>query len=547
MTSHLLWTLVALQLAMGAFDIVYHHELVERLPWRRSQAHELTLHGVRDGLYAVLFLTLGWFEVHGFWAVLLIAVLIAEIVITLMDFVEEDVTRKLPASERIAHTLMALNYGAIVVLLLPILVGWATMPTAIVPAWYGVATIVASLASVGIVISGLRDVMASRRMRRLLPSDAAALADTLPGRQHVLITGATGFIGRRLVEALTSAGHEVTVLTRDPVKAATLRPPLRIVTSLAQIPSDVRIDTIVNLAGEPTGNALWTRRKRRKILSSRLRATREVVRLIARLRERPAVLISGSAIGWYGLWQDETLTEFDGGKRCFTHRVCEAWEREAKRAQRLGVRVVRLRIGLVLGIEGGMLGQLLIPYEFGLGGPMGSGRQWMSWIERDDLVRLIAHVIATPSLTGALNATAPNPVTNAAFARALGRALWRPALFRMPATVLHHLGGAFADELMLGGQRVIPDKALASGFTFSHETLRDALDAILGNAPVADLEPHRLVAEVPPQAPRSAPAEQAVHQPAVDASAAASGLLGSLGGRRRLHIGGRRVQGLLHD
>ena len=123
----LLWTLVALQLAMGAFDIVYHHELMERLPWRRSQGHELALHGVRDGLYAVLFVMLGWFEVHGIWAVLLIAVLVAEIVITLMDFVEEDLTRKLPASERIAHTLMALNYGAIVVLLLPILVGWATM------------------------------------------------------------------------------------------------------------------------------------------------------------------------------------------------------------------------------------------------------------------------------------------------------------------------------------------------------------------------------------------------------------------------------------
>ena len=180
-----------------------------------------------------------------------------------------------------------------------------------------------------------------------------------------------------------------------------MRPPLRLVTNLAQIPDDARIDAVINLAGEPIGNGLWTRRKRRKILSSRLRITRAVVRLIARLQQRPAVLVSGSAIGWYGLWQDETLTEFDGGKRCFTHRVCEAWEREARKAQRLGVRVVRLRIGLVLGIEGGMLSRLLLPFEFGLGGPIGSGRQWMSWIERDDLVRLIAHVIATPSLTGA--------------------------------------------------------------------------------------------------------------------------------------------------
>jgi uncharacterized protein (TIGR01777 family) len=518
MTSHLLWTLVALQLAMGAFDIIYHHEITERLAWRRSQHHELALHGVRDGLYAVLFVALGWSEVHGVWAILLIAVLIAEIVITLMDFVEEDLTRKLPASERIAHTLMALNYGAIVVLVLPILIGWAAMPTAIVPAWYGAATVVASFAAVCIVFSGARDFLASRRMQRLPSPDADALVEALPPRQHVLVTGATGFIGSRLVEALTSAGHDVTVLTRDPAKAAALRPPLRIVTDLRQIPDDTRIDAVINLAGEPTGNALWTRRKRRKILSSRLRMTRAVYRLIARLEQRPAVMVSGSAVGWYGLWQDETLTEFDGGKRCFTHRVCDAWEREARKAQRLGVRVVRLRIGVVLGIEGGMLSQLLTPFEFGLGGPIGSGRQWMSWIERDDLVRLIAHVIATPSFTGPVNATAPIPVTNAVFAQALGRALKRPALLRVPAAVLHHVAGAFADELMLGGQRVIPDKALLSGFVFRHETVRSALDAILGNAAATRPMPSPGSRSASPS-PRSAPAEQLVDQPAVEPAA----------------------------
>ena len=349
------------------------------------------------------------------------------------------------------------------------------------------------------------------RRRRAIRGDAAVLVEALPPRQRVLITGATGFIGCRLVEALVSAGHEVTVLTRDPAKAATLNPPRRIVTDLGQIASDTRIDAVVHLAGEPTGNALWTRRKRRKILSSRLRVTRAVNRLIARLEQRPAVLVSGSAIGWYGLWQDEALTEFDGGKRCFSHRLCEAWELEAKKAQRLGVRVVRLRIGLVLGIDGGMLRQMLTPFELGLGGPFGSGRQWMSWIERDDVVRLIVHTIATPSLTGAVNATAPAPVTNAEFARTLGAALRRPAFIRVPAFVLHHLAGAFADELMLGGQRVIPDKVQMSGFVFRHETLRSALDAILGNAP--------MVRPLPSPAARSAPAEQLVDQPSVEAAA----------------------------
>jgi uncharacterized protein (TIGR01777 family) len=346
--------------------------------------------------------------------------------------------------------------------------------------------------------------------RHAMPSQAAMLVEALPPRQHVLVTGGTGLIGCRLVEALAGAGHDVTVLTRDPVKAAVLRPPLRIVTNLAQIPNDARIDAVINLAGEPTGT-LWTRRKKRMILSSRLRVTRAIVGLIARLQQRPGVLISGSAIGWYGLWQDETLTEFDGGKRCFSHRLCESWEREAKKAKRLGVRVVRLRIGLVLAIEGGMLSRLLLPFELGLGGPFGSGAQWMSWIERDDLVRLIAHVIATSSITGPVNATAPAPVTNAEFAQALGRALKRPALIRLPAFVLHHLGGAFADELMLGGQRVIPDKAQASGFKFRHETLVGALDAILGNAPATR--------PIPSPGARSAPAEQLVDQPAVDPAA----------------------------
>jgi uncharacterized protein len=195
------------------------------------------------------------------------------------------------------------------------------------------------------------------------------------------------------------------------------------------------------------------------------------------------VLISGSAVGWYGLWQDEALTEFDGGKACFTRRVCETWERTARAAERHGVRVVRLRIGLVLGTDGGLLSRLLTPFEFGLGGRSGSGRQWMSWIERDDLVRLIAHAIATPSLSGPVNATAPAPVTNKVFTQELARALRRPAFLWIPSALLHRVAGDFADELLLGGQRVLPDKAETSGFRFRHPTLRHALSAILGARP----------------------------------------------------------------
>lgn len=480
MTSQVLWTLIAIQLAMGAFDTLYHHELTERLPWRASQRHELALHSVRDLLYALVFVAIGWFETHGVWAIVLLAILAVEVIITLMDFVEEDLSRALPASERVAHTLLAVNYGAILMLLVPILLEWSHRPTALKPATYGFWSILTLLAAAGLVTWGLRDAFASRRAQRLVPGRAAELvAAILPERRHVLVTGATGFIGSRLVAALAGAGHQVTVLTRDPRKAAGLAPPFRLITSLDQIASDSAIDTIVNLAGEPVGDALWTVGKRRRCLRSRLKLTREVVRLIGRLERKPPLLINGSAIGWYGLWQDEQLTEFDGGKSCFTHRLCDAWERMAMRAQRHGTRVVRLRIGLVLGTEGGMLGRLLTPFEFGLGGPIGSGRQWMSWIERDDLIRLIAHIMVTPKLNGAVNATAPVPVRNADFARELGRALRRPAFLPMPAAPLRLLGD-FADELLLGGQQVLPDKALESGFQFRHETLRNALAAMLG-------------------------------------------------------------------
>jgi uncharacterized protein (TIGR01777 family) len=293
------------------------------------------------------------------------------------------------------------------------------------------------------------------------------------------VTGATGFVGSRLVAALTGAGHQVIALVRNPAKAETLAPPITVITSLDQLPDEAAIDAIVNLAGEPISNGSWTEARRRKIVESRINMTGEVVRLIARLKNKPAVLVSGSAIGWYGLWQDQVLSESATSHVCFSHELCDAWEQAAHSAEVHGVRVVCLRIGLVLGTDGGLITRMLTPFEFGLGGPLGSGRQWMSWIERDDLVRLIAHVIVRSDITGPVNATAPIPVTNNTFTAELARRLHRPAIFRIPDALLRRLGGDFASELLLGGQRVIPNKALSNGFVFRHETLRSAFDAIL--------------------------------------------------------------------
>jgi len=450
MTSTVLWSLIAIQIAMGAFDTLYHHELTERLAWRPSQRRELLLHGVRNLLYALLFVSLGWFELRGVFADIITAIL-------------------------------ALNYGAILVLLVPVLLSWAHEPTGVVRSYHQNWSWLAAVAAAAVIALGLRDLAAAFRTTRLAPKAAGALMTALPRNQTVLVTGATGFVGSRLVGALVAQGHSVIALTRDPKKALALPPPFRVVTDLEQIPSDTKIDAVVHLAGESISGGLWTERRKRAVIQSRVDITRAVEALVARLAHRPAAFVNASAIGWYGLRGDEALTEFGDFRSCFSHDSCEACEAAALKLMRLGIRVVNLRVGLVLGTEGGLLARLLTPFEFGLGGPIGSGRQWMSWIARDDLVRLIAHAIVTPSLTGPVNATAPAPVRNREFARELGSALHRPAFLPLPALPLRLLGGDFAKELLLGGQCVLPHKALKSGFAFRHPELRGALQSILGN------------------------------------------------------------------
>ena len=306
----------------------------------------------------------------------------------------------------------------------------------------------------------------------------AELAEVLGSRQEVLVTGGTGFVGSRLVAALAAAGHSVTVLSRKTVGSARLPAGVKLVTSVDAIPADARINAVVNLAGEPLANGLWTKAKRARIIGSRIDVTEACLELIERLTVRPDVFISASAIGWYGLRRDEELTEASSGTDCFSRQVCVAIEAAASKAEALGLRTVRLRIGLVLAAEGGLLGRMVLPFKLGLGGPFGRGRHWMSWIHRDDLVRLICHCIANSALSGPVNGTAPTPVRNRDFTRALGKALHRPALLPVPALPLEWVLGDFAKELLLGGQRVLPEAALNSGFTYRCPQLDAALKAI---------------------------------------------------------------------
>jgi uncharacterized protein (TIGR01777 family) len=404
---------------------------------------------------------------------------IIEIALTLWDFVTEDRTRDLPATERVTHTLLAINGGAFLALMVPGLAIWGAQPTAIVRVangWIGWAL---ALCGLGLVVWAWRDWTRHKALSR-----SAAMAEDrfppLPPHSAILVTGGTGFIGSRLCAVLVEAGHDVTVLTRAQRHARGLDPRVRVIDSLDGIDSDRAFDAIVNLAGASIASRPWTARRKRLLIASRVEMTRKLAALVARLERRPRVLVNGSAIGIYGVDEERIFTESDDGADCFSRALCRAWENAALEFERLGVRVCRLRIGLVLAASGGVLGQLLLPFEFGLGGPIGNGRQWMSWIHRDDVVGLILHAIGHDNVAGALNATAPEPVTNRDFVRALGRALHRPAFLPLPALPLRIAMGDMAQELLLSGQRVLPARALETGYRFRFPALAGALQEIVG-------------------------------------------------------------------
>jgi len=324
----------------------------------------------------------------------------------------------------------------------------------------------------------MHDLASSARFTSHPSESPAALVSALSGHHTVLVTGGTGFVGSRLVEALLDAGHYAIVLSRRPGRAA-VPGKAWTVGGLDAIPGDTRIDAIVNLAGEPISNGLWTAAKRQRIITSRVDMIGACLKLIQRLTARPKVFVTASAIGWYGIRGDEPLDESSEGAACFSREVCLAIEDAAERVEAAGLRTVRLRIGLVLDRAGGMLGRMWAPFKLGLGGPFGRGGHWMSWIHRDDLIRLISHCIARPDLSGPVNGTAPQPVRNIEFVRSLGKALRRPAVIPVPALPLKLALGQFAEELLLGGQRVHPVKAQASGFAFRYPELDMALHAIL--------------------------------------------------------------------
>jgi uncharacterized protein (TIGR01777 family) len=300
----------------------------------------------------------------------------------------------------------------------------------------------------------------------------------------VVIAGGTGFLGQPLAHALSAAGSEVVILTRGipPARAGSLRFVAWSPTG-GSGPWSAELEdatAVINLAGESIASRRWSAEHKRQILSSRVQTTRALVAAVLASTRPPHVFISGSAVGYYGPRGDETVTEEQPAGSDFLAKVCEAWESEASGAGKSS-RVICVRTGLVLDRDGGALPQMLLPFKLGAGGPLGSGRQYWPWIHRDDWVALLRWTIDTSAVAGPVNATAPNPVTNAEFAKALGRAMHRPAFMPAPAFALRVAVGEMADPLLLSGQRAIPAKAQRLGFAFRHTQVDGALKAIFRN------------------------------------------------------------------
>jgi uncharacterized protein (TIGR01777 family) len=291
---------------------------------------------------------------------------------------------------------------------------------------------------------------------------------------RVLVTGAGGLIGSALIPALAAAGHSVIRLVRARPRAAD---------EFRWDPESGLLDpaaladcqAVIHLAGASIAGGRWTRRRKAAIRESRVAGTRLLAGALARALPAPRVMICASAIGYYGDRGDETLDESGGPGEGFLAGVARDWEAAAEPATAAGIRVVQLRQGVVLSLLGGALPRLALPFRLGVGGPLGSGRQWMSWITLDDLVAVYGHTLARPDLAGPVNAVTPNPVTQAEVARTLGRVLGRPSWLPTPAWALRVALGEMGAELLLASQRVSPARLIATGFAFRHPGLEDAL------------------------------------------------------------------------
>ncbi|QPN43346.1 TIGR01777 family protein [Priestia aryabhattai] len=465
-------TLLLFQGFLGALDTLYHHELTVALPQRHSARLELAIHAVRSCFYGVLFLGIAHVAFQGVWAIVVAVLFALEIGLTLWDFVVEDRSRKLPAVERIMHTVLAINAGAFFALYGTQLLEWSRFPSGLAAIDLGWQGWLLTLFAVGVTASGIRDGLAALRMQRkgLPPNPFAGTA-----YKQVLVTGGTGFIGEALVSQLLDAGHTVTVLARDPLRAAYLFDGrARCVRELGKLGYGERYDVVINLAGAPVAGPRWSARRQAQLLASRVATTEALLDWLKHAVHKPTVWIQASAIGYYGVRDGSELLDETASKgKGFMAELCARWEAAAQPAAAMSVRQVVLRLGIVFG-PGGALPALLMPLRLGFGGRMGEGRQVMSWVHRDDVLQVMARAMDDSSLSGTYNLVAPEPVSQAQFVEAAGALLKRPVWLNIPAAPVRLLAGEMA-ELFFDGQRVQPSRLQQAGHCFKYPTLASAL------------------------------------------------------------------------
>ena len=296
---------------------------------------------------------------------------------------------------------------------------------------------------------------------------------------HIFITGGTGLIGRRLCKALLAEGHELTVFSRNPASVPVkCGAGVHALGSLTEWHPALGFDAVINLAGEPIIDKRWSAQRKRVLWDSRVTLTEELVRRIAAAEHKPSVLLSGSAVGYYGNGGDLMLDEASGTGVGFAAELCKAWEDAARVAESVGVRVCLLRTAPVLSNDGGMLGRMLPPFRLGLGARLGNGKQWMSWVHIEDYAAMVLRLLRDEQAHGPYNMAAPNPVTNAEFTATLAAVLHRPAFFVAPAALLKLAMGESA-SLLLEGQRVLPRKMEAAQQRFTFPTLAEALRDVI--------------------------------------------------------------------
>lgn len=481
MNMHLVFAIMGFQALVGAFDNFWHHELQARLPQRISARYELRLHAAREAIYGLLFAGLAWLQWQGWWVLLPASLLLVEMFITIADFLEEDRSRKLPPLERALHTVLAVSYGLLLGAIGPLFWQAWHLPSQLSLTSYGAWSWLFSVASVAVLIWSLRNALAARQLGRAAGAAAAdpdrSLQPQALGGSTVLVTGATGFIGTALVERLAREGRRVIVLTRDPLQArAGFAQTVWCVQQLSDIPSETRIDAVVSLAGAAILGAPWTQARRRLLLDSRLHIAAQLHQLMQRLERKPEVLITASAVGYYGVPEHrQALTEEAPPQPGhFQSDLCAAIEQAALQNQHLGIRVVCLRPGIVLGHDGGAYPALALAARLGLAAVLGGGQQAMPWIHRDDVLGLIAHALAEPTLHGPLNAVAPQMPSQQSFTKTLAASFGRISWLQLPAWPLRHALGEMS-ELLLCGQNATPAKALASGYRFAYPSLQSAL------------------------------------------------------------------------